>query len=148
MNERDVILLIVGPVEDMQNSKVSVFSQFPWYTHHARTCGEALFVLREDAADIVVCEQNLPDGTWRAVLDAAASRSQPPPVIVTSRLADDRLWAEVLNLGGYDVLAKPLDPTEVYRTLTLARARGTSRREAGPGLGTATEEAFYVRQLG
>jgi DNA-binding response OmpR family regulator len=39
---------------------------------------------------------------------------------VTSRLADDRLWAEVLNIGGYDVLAKPFVPAEVFRTISLA----------------------------
>jgi hypothetical protein len=33
----------------------------------------------------------------------------PPLLVVTSRLADDRLWWEALNLGGYNVLAKPLN---------------------------------------
>jgi hypothetical protein len=32
---------------------------------------------------------------------------------VISRLADEYLWAEVLNLGGHDVLAKPLRQAEV-----------------------------------
>jgi DNA-binding NtrC family response regulator len=39
---------------------------------------------------------------------------------VTSRAADERLWAEALNLGAYDVLAKPFDPTEVCRIVSLA----------------------------
>jgi DNA-binding response OmpR family regulator len=43
-----------------------------------------------------------------------------PTLIVTSRLADDELWAEVLNLGAYDVLAQPFDPDEVYRVVFLA----------------------------
>ena len=30
-----------------------------------------------------------------------------PLVIVASHLADDQLWAEALNLGAHDVLAKP-----------------------------------------
>jgi FixJ family two-component response regulator len=41
-------------------------------------------------------------------------------MIVTSRLADDRLWAEALNLGVYDVLAKPFDRTELIRSVRLA----------------------------
>jgi DNA-binding response OmpR family regulator len=40
--------------------------------------------------------------------------------MVTSRLADERLWAEALNLGAYDVLAKPFDGREVIRILSLA----------------------------
>ncbi len=43
-----------------------------------------------------------------------------PNLIVTSRLADEGLWAEVLNLGGYDVLAQPFDAEEVYRVVFLA----------------------------
>jgi FixJ family two-component response regulator len=47
----------------------------------------------------------------------------PPPLIVTSRHADNRLWGEVLNLGGFDVLAKPLDEDEVRRVVESADRR-------------------------
>jgi hypothetical protein len=30
------------------------------------------------------------------------------------------LWAEVLNLGGYDLLMKPFEEAEVYRVVGLA----------------------------
>ena len=44
----------------------------------------------------------------------------------------ERLWAEALNLGAYDVLAKPYDPTEVVRSVSLAWLQWTSRRERVP----------------
>ena len=34
--------------------------------------------------------------------------------------ADDRLWAEVLSLGGYNVLPKPFKTDEVFREVGLA----------------------------
>jgi DNA-binding response OmpR family regulator len=37
----------------------------------------------------------------------------PRILIVTSRFADDYLWSEVLNFGGYDVLSKPFSEEEV-----------------------------------
>ncbi len=37
-----------------------------------------------------------------------------------SHLADGRMWADVLNLGGYDLLMKPLDPVETLRVLGMA----------------------------
>ena len=80
----------------------------------------ALHIQRGSQPRVVVCERDLPDGDWRDVLKIAASLLSPPPVVVTFRLADEYLWAEVLNLGGYDVLAKPLDKQEVRRTLSLA----------------------------
>ena len=45
-------------------------------------------------------------------------------MIVSSRLADDCLWAEVLNLGGYDLLAKPFAAAEVSRVVKMAARRG------------------------
>jgi FixJ family two-component response regulator len=52
--------------------------------------------------------------------DALGDPRSVSNVIVTSRLGDDHLWAEVLNLGGYDVLAKPLDGSELFRALSSA----------------------------
>jgi len=48
-------------------------------------------------------------------------------LIVTSRVADARLWAEVLNLGGFDVIAKPFHAPEVLHVL-----RTVSLQKAGP----------------
>jgi FixJ family two-component response regulator len=53
-------------------------------------------------------------------MDHLTMLPQPPYLIVTSRLADDDLWAEALNIGAFDVLAKPLGRTEVTRVLSSA----------------------------
>jgi CheY-like chemotaxis protein len=50
---------------------------------------------------------------WISGIVHALCPPDPPMLIVTSRLADDYLWAEALNLGAYDVLAKPFDASEV-----------------------------------
>ena len=67
---------------------------------------------------VVICASDLPDGTWRDVLNQIHMLTHPPVLIVTSRLADDHLWAEVLNLGGYNVLAKPFRESEVKHVVT------------------------------
>ena len=46
-----------------------------------------------------------------------------PNVIVTAAISDEALWAEVLNLGGYDVLAQPFDSIEVSRVVSSAWRR-------------------------
>jgi DNA-binding NtrC family response regulator len=76
--------------------------------------------LQRGRISIVMCEHDLSPGSWKELLDFVQRLPEPPPVIVTSRMADERMWAEVLNLGGYDVLAKPLNSEEVIRTLTSA----------------------------
>lgn len=54
------------------------------------------------------------------MLEHTRDLANPPSLILTSRLADEHLWVEALNLGVWDVLAKPFDPTEVLRSVKAA----------------------------
>jgi FixJ family two-component response regulator len=123
------MLLVVGTVEDTGQEE-SVFDQFPWRTHHVRNCLETFLAVHCAIPRVIVCERDLPDGSWKDILEIADSMPVPAPLIVTSRLADDYLWVEVLNLGGYDVLGKPLDKQEVSRTVNLAWHHWASRRDS------------------
>jgi DNA-binding NtrC family response regulator len=84
------------------------------------TLASGLAALRKRQFEVVVCERDLLPGSWKDVLEQVTILPDPPPFIVTSRLADERLWAEALNLGAYDVLAKPFDGTEVMRVVSGA----------------------------
>jgi DNA-binding NtrC family response regulator len=84
------------------------------------SCREALEYLRNQPASVVFCDHRMKDGTWRDILNQVLGAAEPAPVVVTSRLADEYLWAEVLNLGGWDVLAKPFHEQEVLHVLDSA----------------------------
>ena len=81
------------------------------------TCRGASQLLHRGRISIVICESNLPDGTWRDILNCVRTSSEKPILIVTSRFADEYLWAEVLNLGGFDVVAKPFNIEELRHVL-------------------------------
>jgi DNA-binding NtrC family response regulator len=132
-NSRNSLLLVVGAVEADDRQTDGLVTRLPWHTHYARSISEALPFVCQDLARVVLCEHALPDGTWKDVLQLVASRNVPPPVIVTSRHANNYLWAEVLNLGGYDVLATPLEPAEALRSISLAWQRWeTHYKHASP----------------
>jgi DNA-binding response OmpR family regulator len=61
------------------------------------------------------------------MLDQISLLPDPPLFIVASRLADERLWAEALNLGAWDVLAKPFVADEVTRIVDIARQHWRDR---------------------
>ena len=44
----------------------------------------------------------------------------PPRLLVASKEPDGRLWAEVLNLGGYDVLTLPFVQQELHWAVECA----------------------------
>jgi len=98
-----------------------------WRLNACRTLASALKALRKIRVPVVVCESDLQPGTWKEVLEELRTLPHPPYLIVTSRLADERLWAEALNLGAYDVLAKPFDGSEVTRIVSMAWLRWKSR---------------------
>jgi hypothetical protein len=41
--------------------------------------------------------------SWKDLLKEVQQMANPPPLLVTDRLAGEVLWAEVLNLGAYDL---------------------------------------------
>jgi len=92
--------------------------------HTAAGRSEAISKARRIRPWVVICDQTLADGDWRDLLTDLQAERGAPPLIVASRLADDRLWAEVLNLGGYDLLIKPFTGPEVSRVVQMAARRG------------------------
>jgi DNA-binding response OmpR family regulator len=107
-----------------------------WNLIPVHTCREASLPLNSTSISVVVCEQSLPDGTWREVLENLEAMAKPPVLVVTSKRPDDHLWAEVLNIGGYDVLAKPFYKEEVRRVLASASSfRREHRRTGAAGAG-------------
>jgi hypothetical protein len=70
-------------------------------------------LLRIQNIPVLLCECDHAAGSWEDLLSATAKLPAPPNIIVFSRLADESLWAEVLNMGGFDVLITPFEPEEV-----------------------------------
>jgi DNA-binding NtrC family response regulator len=115
-------ILSVTPVWQDHDSLRTIFhgplrNKDRWTLVTASSVEWATKMLRRDRVPIVICERDLKPGTWSDLLEQMATMPHSPLMIVTSRLADERLWSEVLNESGYDVLANPFDRTEVIRVV-------------------------------
>jgi DNA-binding NtrC family response regulator len=123
VSERPSPVLLVNPRNEDHASLQSLFRGSRWKLQGAWTASDGLKAIRRNRYEIpvVICERCLPDGDWKlllAELDKAAVR---PSLIVSSRVADVRLWAEVLNLGAFDLLlSPPFVPEEVLRVTESA----------------------------
>ena len=123
-----VPVLSISPMEEDHFLLQDILSRLqgildPSRTFKVKPCATiaaGLAALRERQFEVVVCERDLQPGSWKDVLEQVTTLPDPPPLIVTSRLADECLWAEALNLGAYDILTKPFDRTEAIRVVGAA----------------------------
>jgi DNA-binding NtrC family response regulator len=113
-------VLALTPFQQDRAFLRTIIGHYPWTLFKADHLAAVLGLLRRHQIGIVFCELDLMPGSWTDLLEHINDLPHPPSVIVTSRLADDRLWAEALNLGAWDVLAKPFDRGEVLRSADAA----------------------------
>jgi len=123
-----VISLAVSPFEADLSFLQRMFDDADWKLFTAHTYKEGMAELSRELIPVVLCECQLPDGNWKDVLSRLAPMLEPPRLIAVSHHADERLWLEVLNLGGFDLLATPFHGFE-----------------AGYAIGTAWLDWKYAR---
>jgi DNA-binding NtrC family response regulator len=116
----------------LQQRSADVEPHSGWMVYPVASVTAAFEALAEQAIPIVISEAHLSAGTWQTLLDALSLLPEPPLLIVASRVADERLWSEALNLGAWDVLAKPFDAQEVVRVMETAWRHWNDRRKLRP----------------
>jgi DNA-binding response OmpR family regulator len=119
-NPEKISVLIATPDSRDTNELRHFLPHDDWNLTSCTSAGEAVELSSAVHPAVLICERDLPDGSWRDLLGRLQSMGSPPLLLVVSRHADESLWAEVLNLGGYDVLLKPFDRSEVMRVLGMA----------------------------
>jgi DNA-binding response OmpR family regulator len=134
IGRQTISVLSVSPAESDHTTLERLLPEPQWSVYRANGVLSALALfLQLKPVPVVLCEDFLP-GAWRDLLVHTALLPDPPSIIVASRLADDCLWAEALNLGAYDVLAKPFDMAELTRSLHLAWLHSQRPRVVGDTL--------------
>jgi response regulator RpfG family c-di-GMP phosphodiesterase len=121
--QKNFRILVVSSCADHYKSLRHILRRFGWKMHRVNTCRDAEIFLSENLVAVLISDCTLPDGGWKDILGALSSASCAPALIVASHLADDRSWAEVLNLGGYDLLIKPFNLKEASRVISMASSR-------------------------
>ena len=112
--------LLVGDFLSERLLVHDIFAKCGWELLEAKSRRCALDSLLRNRVQVVIAESHLPSWNWQQVLQDLQRLEKPPELVVTSRTADEHLWAEVLNVGAYDVLAQPLDREEVERVVAAA----------------------------
>ncbi len=100
-----------------------------WAMYKSASVAEAVDTLQAAAIPVIIADSDSPASRWRDLLDRIQQLPEPPALILASRLADERLWVEALNLGAYDLLTKPFERDELIRSVTGAWLHWHSLRD-------------------
>jgi DNA-binding NtrC family response regulator len=117
----DPKILLVSPTERRQKL-ISILSSEGMEVLVADGVEDAKRRLaRPRACDVVFVDAELPDGSWRDVLDfVTMHRTAAREVVVGSRCGDEQLWAEVIQCGAFDLIPEPFEKQEVLRIFRSA----------------------------
>jgi DNA-binding response OmpR family regulator len=135
MGQESINVVGLLPTQEDRSSLSDAFHHCTWRLELRERLADSRLLLNSLQMGVVITACNLPDANWKDVLRETERKPANLPLIVACRLADDRLWAEVLNLGGYDVLQTPFDRTELFRSVSLAWRQSRDRWVLASGSG-------------
>ena len=118
-------VLVVSPERSVIDVTVSALARHPLFITGVQSYRDALYVLVNKHIAVLLCDDNLPDGSWKDLLGQIAMMPEPPRLVVMAETSDRALCAEAINLGSHDVLAKPVDETEIKQVVLRALSTNT-----------------------
>jgi FixJ family two-component response regulator len=115
------ISVLAITADDRDRRSLSLFSiRGQWDLSFTNTCEDALDLLKDHPATVIVLDRDLPGSDWRKTLEMLSGCGPECPIILVSSVCDEYLWEEVVHNGGYDVLRKPLQEEQAVRAVNLA----------------------------
>jgi CheY-like chemotaxis protein len=144
-----ITVLSCSPAEDDQavlertfrESSLTLYPNCRLTLQRSRTIASTIAALRTQRIPIVLCDLDGQPEAWREILQACKELSEPPCIIATSKVADDRLWAELLNGGAFDLLSKPFEASTVIRIIHSAWVHWQNRHGQEDGTKDCRESA-------
>src|SRR5215217_866333 len=100
---------------------------------------KALELLETVEPDLVMCDFRLEDMEVNILLGKIKEKYPHLPVIIITGYSDIKIAVEVMKMGAYDYITKPLFPDEILVTIKKA-LEDSERGESSPAVHTATAE--------
>jgi DNA-binding NtrC family response regulator len=116
-NSNKTFVLLVSTDEPDRRALQQLLDPWEWRILTATNPIEARQMLADMPVAVVIADSRC----WKSLLPEMWMRGFS--LIVADRLADERLWAEVLNLGAYDLVSKPFEADVLLHLLNAATAR-------------------------
>lgn len=126
-------ILIVDDEKDLCLVLNRFLSKHGFQVIEANKGKKALELLSEDAPDLILCDFKLDDMDGTSVLKAIKEVNPSIPVIIITGYSNIKTAVEVMRLGAFDYVTKPLIPDEIL--MTIRRALDPANRSTDSGAG-------------
>jgi DNA-binding NtrC family response regulator len=135
-------ILVVDDEEVVRLSHIRTLASIHCNVEVVRDGNEALKVMRERPADVVLLDLRMPGMDGMAVLKAIKEGWPETEVVIITGYPTVETAKEAVRLGAFDYLAKPLGPDEV---ISVANGAMTQKRWALHQDRTVSEQGIGSR---
>ena len=122
-------LLVVEDDTALNQMLVMHFEDEGFRVDSALTCADALEHVSANGYDLLLLDQQLPDGTGMSVLEAVLAREPDLPVVMMTGQHDLELAIAAIKCGAADFVHKPVETAELRQTVDRLLANRRLSRE-------------------
>jgi len=115
-------ILVIDDDRDMRFLLLRYLKKNDFEVFEAESGKSALAFLSKNQPDLILCDFKLGDTSGNSLLKEIKERYHDIPVIMITGYADIKIAVEVMKLGAYDYVIKPLIPDEILLTIRKALA--------------------------
>jgi two-component system response regulator HydG len=113
-------ILVIDDDRDMRLLLTRYLQKYGYEVLEAFNGKNALEVLEKIRPDIILCDFKLGDSTGSSLLVKIKEKYRDVPVVIITGYGDIKVAVEVIKLGAYDYVTKPLFPEEILLTIRKA----------------------------
>jgi FixJ family two-component response regulator len=115
------LIIVTSRAEDVADLK-AILHDTPWELAGIPRIEDAAIALKEASAPILLFDRDTAGACWQDTMKRLIKSRRSACVILLSSVADQYLWDEVVQQGGFDVLARPFRKEQVLSALVFAYA--------------------------
>jgi|ERR1035437_4519119 FixJ family two-component response regulator len=115
------LLIVTSHTEDVEELK-SILRETPWELTDASHLEDPSAALKGAAVPILLFDRDSAGACWQVTMRRLIKTRRGVCVVLLSSVADQYLWDEVVQHGGFDLLTRPFRKEQVLSTLMFAYA--------------------------
>ena len=125
-------ILVIDDDRDMCLLLKRFLSKHGYDIEDANTAKKALELLDTTEYDLVLCDFRLDNMDGKTMLIKIKEKYPHMPVIIITGYSDIKIAVEVMKLGAYDYVTKPLFPDEIILTIRKALEKNDQKNVPAP----------------